>query len=370
LENLVVDRQFWRNKRVLITGHTGFKGSWLSLWLQNMGADVHGFSLSPPTDPSLFERAEISRGMNSTIADIRNFEAVAKVFSDADPQIVFHLAAQPLVRLSYDDPITTYSTNVMGTVNLLEVIRQAALSKGSSVQAVVVVTSDKCYENKEWQWGYRENDRLGGHDPYSNSKGCTEMVVQSFRQSYFGIDDSNIALASARAGNVIGGGDWATDRLVPDAISAFQNGRELMIRSPGAVRPWQHVLEPLAGYMLLARQLFENTHAYTGAWNFGPAAESEKPVSYVVDAMARLWQGDARWTSDSDINPHEASILKLDSSLSRGRLGWQPRLMLEHALAFTTDWYQANNELSSMREYSIEQIANYEKSDHVEQQEK
>ncbi len=357
MENMVVDHDFWKNKKVLITGHTGFKGAWLSLWLQSMGAEVFGLSLPPPTNPSLFERAEVESGMQSRIRDIRDIEAVLEVVREAEPEIVFHLAAQSLVRLSYDDPVTTFGTNVMGTVNLLEAVRRAVAVDKTRIGAVLVITSDKCYENQEWQWGYREVDPLGGRDPYSNSKGCAEMVVDSFRRSFFSGPDEGVALASARAGNVVGGGDWAVDRLVPDAVSAFSCGNELRIRRPNAVRPWQHVLEPLGGYLMLAQQLVVGGQEYAEAWNFGPDSGSEQSVGHVIDMLAKLWGEDSKWATDSGEHPHEAGLLKLDSSKARNILGWRPRLDLRQTLALTTDWYQADLNGESMREFSLAQIS-------------
>ena len=288
LEDLVtevttVNASFWRGKKVFVTGHTGFKGGWLCLWLQQLGANVTGYALQPPTTPSLFEIAVIGRGMESIIGDIREATTLSDAVRTAQPELVIHMAAQPLVRYSYENPIETYSTNVMGTVHLLEAIR-----KTQSVKAVVCVTSDKCYENREWEWGYRENDPLGGYDPYSNSKACAELVTAAYRNSYFNPDkyfEHGVAVASARAGNVIGGGDWAQDRLVPDMLRAIECGKPVLIRNPDAIRPWQHVLEPLSGYLLLAESLLTHGPANAEAWNFGPHDADAKPVRWIVDRL-------------------------------------------------------------------------------------
>lgn len=342
---------FWENRRVFITGHTGFKGSWLSLWLQSMGADVAGFALAPPSDPSLFEAARVAQGMASTIGDIRNLDALQAAMKNHRPEIVIHMAAQSLVRPSYADPVETYSTNVMGTVNVLEAMRRT-----DSVKAAVVVTSDKCYENREWVWGYRENEPMGGHDPYSSSKGCAELVTSAYRSSFF--EKSGIALASARAGNVIGGGDWAADRLVPDILRAFEKGMPVVIRNPGAIRPWQHVLEPLSGYLLLARKLVEEGAAFAEGWNFGPEEADAKPVSWIAASMAAAWG--ASWVPDNSAHPHEAHRLKLDCSKARSLLGWLPKWGLETALHEIVLWHQAYLAQADMREFSLNQIAAFQ----------
>jgi len=359
MENLAVDRSFWAGKSVLITGHTGFKGSWLALWLQDMGASVTGFSLPPPTSPNMFARADVDAGMSSIIGDIRDFSVFEKALTAANPDIVLHLAAQSLVRPSYDDPLETYSTNVMGTANVLEAVRQGTAN--GHTRAVVIVTSDKCYDNREWDRGYTEDDRLGGHDPYSNSKGCAELVAGAFRQSYFSENGGSTGVATARAGNVIGGGDWSIDRLVPDAVRAFVKGNTVQIRRPNAIRPWQHVLEPLAGYLRLCERLYSDVTGYAEAWNFGPDAESEMPVADVVGLLADHWGEDARWAVDDGDHPHEATFLKLDSSLAHARLDWAPRLDLAQAISRTVSWYRQELELDSMRDYSIGQIREYEK---------
>ncbi|KWT65157.1 hypothetical protein APY04_2906 [Hyphomicrobium sulfonivorans] len=348
---------FWREKRVLLTGHTGFKGSWLSLWLQQMGAKTTGLALRPITNPSLYDVANVNDGMTSAIGDIRDAALVQKVLADAEPEIVIHMAAQPLVRYSYKNPIETYHTNVMGTVNLLEAIRHTP-----SVRAAVMITSDKCYENREWVWGYREQDPMGGYDPYSNSKGCAELVTSAFRSSYFPPADyalHRVALASARAGNVIGGGDWSEDRLVPDILRAIAAGDVVNIRSPGAIRPWQHVLEPLCGYLTLAQQLFEKNGDFAEAWNFGPADDDVRPVSWIADYLTRNWNAPARWTVDSNPQPHEAHYLSLDSTKARRRLNWRPRWSLEQSLQHIAEWHQAFLAGRDMREHTLQNIAAY-----------
>ena len=327
------DAAFWGGKRVLVTGHTGFKGSWLTLWLKRLGAEVTGLALVPDTHPSLFTLAVADDGP-SLFVDIRDLAAVRASFKEARPEIVLHLAAQALVRPSYADPVGTYATNVMGTVHVLEAARETP-----SVRAVVVVTSDKAYENREWPWAYRETEAMGGYDPYSNSKGCAELVVSAYRSSFF--SRSDIRLASARAGNVIGGGDWSVDRLIPDIVRAFERGRSVEIRSPSAIRPWQHVLEPLAGYLTLAERLCgSDGAAFAEAWNFGPADEDCRAVSYVIDQVAKAWGGDARWHLSDKQQPHEATFLKVDASKARARLGWDRRLQLGDALSWTAEWYR------------------------------
>jgi CDP-glucose 4,6-dehydratase len=363
LESLVVNQSFWRGKRVFLTGHTGFKGSWLSIWLQELGADVTGYALSPNTTPAMFDIADVGSGMKSIIGDIRDFDKLSTAITDAKPEIVLHLAAQPLVRLSYVQPRETYETNVMGTVNLLETIRQT-----KSVKAVVVVTSDKCYENRELgstHTGYRENDPMGGFDPYSNSKGCAELVTSAYRQSYFHADSytkHGVALASARAGNVIGGGDWCQDRLIPDFVRAMSVGKPLIIRNPHATRPWQHVLEPLSGYLLLAEQLFVRGADYASAWNFGPADADAKPVEWIAERLVSLWGQNASWQLDGGEHPHEATYLKLNSQKAHQQLSWRPRLNLAEALDWLAKWYQQYNQTNemTMRAFSAEQIRRYQ----------
>ena len=351
---------FWRGRRVLVTGHTGFKGSWLSLWLSVMQARVFGFALAPPTSPSLFERGDVAGILDDTRGDIRNFEAVLGVLQKTKPEVVLHLAAQSVLRESYVDPIGTVSTNVMGTLNVLEAVRQHNIkSKAagtSMVRSLVIVTSDKCYENREWVWGYRENEPMGGHDPYSTSKGCAELLMSSYNQSF-----GEPPAASARAGNVIGGGDWAKDRLIPDAVRAFAAGQVLEIRNPHAIRPWQHVLEPLAGYLLLAEQLFDKAAAVAGGWNFGPGTDSEQNVASLVEKLVAVWGNEAQWKDAGGDNPHEATFLKLDSSKAHFKLGWRPRLNFEDALKLTAAWYQADlrHQASSMQDFTLGQIRDY-----------
>ena len=343
---------FWRGKRVFLTGHTGFKGSWLALWLQQLGADVHGFALAPPTTPNLFSVAGVAAGMHSQLADIRDAAALRQAVLACQPHIVLHLAAQPLVRQSYLDPVETYATNVMGTVHLLEAVRAC-----SSVRAVVNVTTDKCYENREWVWGYREDEPMGGHDPYSSSKGCAELVSSAYRLSF--LASAGIALATARAGNVIGGGDWAADRLVPDILRAFAQQQPVLLRNPLATRPWQHVLEPLSGYLCLAEQLFNHGQAQAEGWNFGPRAEDVQPVQWIVEHLARSWGDGATWALDSSAQPHEAIALRLDISKAGERLNWQPRWTLATALDHTLAWQRAWLAGQAMQALCLQQIATY-----------
>lgn len=343
---------FWSGKRVLLTGHTGFKGSWLSLWLQSMGVDLKGFALEPPTSPSLFLEARVADGMISEIGDICDYEAVQKVVSSFKPEIVIHMAAQPLVRYSYKNPIETFATNVMGTVHLLEAIRQTG-----SVKAIVNVTTDKCYENKEWVWGYREDEPMGGFDPYSSSKGCSELVTSAYRRSYF--SETGIALATARAGNVIGGGDWAEDRLIPDILRAFEMQQPVVIRNPNSTRPWQHVLEPLSGYLTIAERLWESPKAYAEGWNFGPREEDARPVDWIVDRMAGKWGDGASCKIDGGDHLHEANYLKLDISKARHRLSWSPRWALDEALDKIVEWHQAWLAKKDARALCLEQINQY-----------
>lgn len=352
---------FWKNKRVILTGHTGFKGSWLSLWLQSMGAQVAGYALAPPTQPSLFDIAEVGKGMTSIIGDIRDLAHLSEVFAEYKPEIVFHMAAQPLVRYSYIEPVETYSTNVMGSVNLFEAVRATR-----SVKAVVNVTTDKCYENREWAWGYRENEPMGGYDPYSSSKGCAELVTAAYRNSYFHPERYSahgVAVASGRAGNVIGGGDWAEDRLIPDIMRAITQGNLVNIRSPHSIRPWQHVLEPLSGYLLLAQKLYEEGAAYAEGWNFGPNDEDAKPVQWIVEKLTTSWGEDARWILDGGDHPHEAHYLKLDCSKAKARLDWYPRwtlpVTLDSIIRWNKQWLAGKN----MKTVSLEQIADYQAHD-------
>ena len=351
-------KDFWTGKRVFLTGHSGFKGGWLTLWLKSLGAEVTGFSLSPETTPNLYSLARVDDGIASIFGDIRDPVLVRRAMSDAHPEIVIHMAAQPLVRYSYANPLETYATNVMGTVHVLEAVRQSP-----GVKAAIVVSSDKCYENQEWVWGYREDDRLGGHDPYSNSKACTELVTSSYRQAYFPSSvyaTHGVALASARAGNVIGGGDWSKDRLIPDVIRAMERAQSVVIRNQRAIRPWQHVLEPLSGYLLLAERLYTEGGAYAEAWNFGPHDTDARPVRWIVERLTARWAPDATWTLDQNPQPHEAQMLKLDCSKARDRLGWQPRWSLSATIDRVVDWYRAAQSCQDMREITLSQIESYQ----------
>lgn len=360
------DTAFWKGKRVFLTGHTGFKGSWLSIWLHVLGAKVTGYALEPPTDPSLFELARVSELMTSVTADIRDLERLKAELAAAAPEIVIHMAAQPLVRDSYKIPVETYATNVMGTVHLLEAVRACP-----SVRAVVNVTTDKVYENREWAWGYRENEPFGGYDPYSNSKGCSELVTAAYRSSYFANQQLNsstaqrhgAAVATARAGNVIGGGDWAVDRLVPDILRAILAGEPVRIRNPHAIRPWQHVLEPLSGYLTLARRLSEEGASFAEGWNFGPHDDDAQPVEWVVKRLCERWGNGARYEIDNGDHPHEAHYLKLDCSKARMRLGWQPRLDLGIALDFIIEWTEAYRAGADLRQVCMKQIERFGAAD-------
>jgi CDP-glucose 4,6-dehydratase len=348
-------RAFWRGRRVLVTGHTGFKGAWLTAWLKSLGADVTGYSLEPPTTPSLFEEANVGEGIDSVSGDVRDLDRLRRTFAAKDPEVVFHLAAQSLVRAGYDDPAGTYSTNVLGTVNVLEVIRQTP-----AVRAAIVVTSDKCYENGEWLWPYRENDRLGGRDPYASSKACAELVTEAYRASFFA--DRRCGIATARAGNVIGGGDWAANRLVPDLLRAFGEGTPALIRNPGAIRPWQFVLEPLRGYLALAQALIDGDGGLAGAWNFGPHDHDVRPVQWIADRLIELWNGEAAWKLDEqyDAKP-EAFTLKLDSSKARTLLGWDPKVGLDTALEWIAEWHRGwIDDRGRAADLMHEQIARFE----------
>ncbi len=341
----------YKNKNVLVTGHTGFKGSWLSIWLNEMGANVIGYALDPYTEQDNFVVTNLSERITDIRGEIRDYDKLLKTFEEEKPEIVFHLAAQPLVRLSYKEPRETYEVNVMGTVNVLEAARQT-----DSVKAVVIITSDKCYENNEWIWGYRENDPMGGYDPYSSSKGCAELVTSAYTRSFFSSKDSNLTVASARAGNVIGGGDWAEDRLITDCITYLKEDKAIEIRSPEAIRPWQHVLEPLRGYLLLASKLYQNPEQYTGAWNFGPDEASIVTVGELVDKLVNKW-GSGEWidTSNND-EPHEAKLLKLDISKARHHLNWEPKLNFNQTINLVVDWYQNEN---VNYDFDVEQIKQY-----------
>ena len=353
VENLGVNQHFWQGKKVLLTGHTGFKGGWLALWLQTLGAKVNGYALKPPTDPSFFDAARVAEGMASNVGDVRDLAALTAAVRRADPEIIIHMAAQSLVRPSYADPVDTYSTNVMGTVNVLEASR-----KHSGVRAVMIVTSDKCYENTGAQREFRESDRLGGHDPYSNSKACAELVAAAYRDSFF-YGGESATIGTARAGNVIGGGDWSADRLIPDAIRAFGADRPVRLRYPQATRPWQHVLDPLAGYLLLAEKLCVEPQGYAEAWNFGPAKHEVLTVANVIEAVAKKWGGGARWESAPGTHPHEAQYLGIDAGKAQSRLGWQPRLNIAQAIDWTIEWYRAWRDGADLRCVSEAQLDRY-----------
>lgn len=355
MKSAQVDSVFWKGKKVFLTGHTGFKGSWISLWLASMGAKVTGYALAPNTTPNLFHVSAIDSLLEkSHIADIRDLSSLQKAMLQAKPDVVIHMAAQPLVRYSYTNPVETYATNVMGTVHVLESTRSV-----DSIRATVVVTTDKCYENKEWVWGYRENEPMGGYDPYSNSKGCAELVTSAYRQSYFSKSDSINSVASARAGNVIGGGDWSEDRLIPDAIQAFEANKPLMIRNPLATRPWQHVLEPISGYLILAQALYDQGSAFASGWNFGPRDEDNRSVQEVVDLLISGWGETAGWEKEGSEQPHEANLLKLDCSKARSQLDWIPKWNLETATQKIVEWQKAYQAQKNMQEVSLAQINQY-----------
>ncbi|MCL4125783.1 UNVERIFIED_CONTAM: hypothetical protein GTU68_036908 [Idotea baltica] len=347
-----VNASFWKNKKVFLTGHTGFKGSWLALWLQYFGAEVKGYSLEPYTIPDLFSKARISENMISEIGDIRDLKKISKSMQDFNPDILIHMAAQPLVRYSYKNPVETYQTNVLGTVNVLEAARRC-----SNLKSIVSVTTDKCYENKEWAWGYRENESMGGHDPYSSSKGCAELVTSAYRKSFFS-ENNSPNLASARAGNVIGGGDWSDDRLIPDILKAFEKKEPVVIRNPLSTRPWQHVLEPLSGYLVLAEALYEDS-SFAEGWNFGPRDEDCRPVNWILDKMVTKWGDGASWELDKNNNPHEAGFLKLDISKAKNRLKWEPKWQLNTTLDLIVDWQQNYLSGSDMNDICLQEIKKY-----------
>ena len=356
----MINPSFWAGRRVLLTGHSGFKGSWLSLWLQKLGAEVMGFSLDTPTTPNRCQTARISQGIKEVWGDIRSLSELSAAMQAHQPEVVIHMAAQAMVRYSYDHPVETYAVNLMGTVHLLEAVRQCA-----SVRSVVCVTTDKCYENKEWLWGYRENEPMGGFDPYSNSKGCAELAISSYRNSFFSAghyDRHRTAVASVRAGNVIGGGDWGADRLVPDLVKAFAEKRAPLIRNPLATRPWQHVIEPLCGYLMLAERLYEKGMRYAEGWNFGPDDAGTRPVQWIADNLASLWGEGAKWDLDKDAHPHEAMSLRLDCSKAHALLGWHQVWPLETSLAMIVDWYKAYRDGGDVRAVCLDQITAYEQA--------
>ncbi|MEH7548330.1 MULTISPECIES: CDP-glucose 4,6-dehydratase [Bacillaceae] len=356
-----VNKSFWCNKKVLITGHTGFKGSWLCLWLHQLGAKVTGFALKPPTEPNLFHLSSLENLVHSVYGDIRNFDLLYETIVQTDPDIIFHMAAQPLVGHSYENPVETYEINVMGTTYLLEAVKKA-VNNGKRIKALVNVTTDKCYENKEWHWGYRENDRLGGYDPYSISKACSELITDSYRKAFFNpntYDQHGVGIATARAGNVIGGGDWAAGRLIPDCTQALLNGKKIVIRNPKSIRPWQHVLEPLYGYLLLAEKLYLNGTEYAEAWNFGPKDDDAKPVEWIVQRICEKWGGQTYYELDSRNHPHEASYLKLDYSKAKEELKWSPKWTLDQAIDKVIEWVRAYSEKSDIREVCFKQIKEF-----------
>jgi CDP-glucose 4,6-dehydratase len=353
VEILVANEGFWKGKKVLITGHTGFKGCWLTLWLKRLGAEVCGFALSPETSPNLFENLELEKQIISIIGDVRRLDAFEKVLGDFKPEIIFHLAAQSLVRKSYREPVETYMTNLIGTVNVLDAVRRVDF-----VKAVVAVTTDKVYENKEWHWAYRENERLGGFDPYSNSKACAELAVAAYRSSFFAGGETLIA--TARAGNVIGGGDWSEDRLVPDIFRSLIFGEKLEIRNPHSIRPWQHALEPLNGYLKLAENLYKGEKNCASAWNFGPEEADSKPVGWILREIKRIWNEPVNWEIAEGIQPHEARLLKLDSAKAKGELNWSPKLSLDEAVGMTVEWYRGFKDKKDLIELTNDQIDFYQ----------
>ncbi len=348
---MLVNPAAWQGRRVLVTGHTGFKGGWLSLWLQRLGAEVTGFALPAPTEPSFFAQTRLAELVRHVEGDVRDARAIEDVIADCRPEVIFHLAAQPLVRYSYQEPVETYATNIMGTVHVLDACRRVA-----GVAAVVCITTDKCYENREWVWPYRENDPMGGYDPYSSSKGAAELVIAGYRRSYF--QDEGPAVASVRAGNVIGGGDWSTDRLIPDIVRALLAGERPLIRSPGSIRPWQHVLEALGGYLMIAERLAAGDRSIATAFNFGPADDDAQPVSWVVERMLEQW-GANGWDRPQGSQPHEALLLKLDCSKARSELGWRPALRLKEALTIVVDWHKQVADGADARETSLQQLKGY-----------
>lgn len=359
MENMGIDTFFWKRKKVFLTGHTGFKGSWLSLWLHSLGAEVFGYSLEPPTNPNLFHIAKIDDEINSIYGDIRDLDNLKKTIFKIKPEIVIHMAAQSIVSKSYLNPIETYEVNLMGSLNLMESLRNL-----KSVKVLVNITSDKCYENREWLWGYREDERMGGYDPYSNSKGCAELATASFRSSFFNpskYKDHGVAIATARAGNVIGGGDWAMDRLVPDIIRSIESNKKAHIRNPQSIRPWQHVLEPLYGYLILAEKLYQEGNSYVGAWNFGPNESDVKSVEWVLKEFKKNWPNKFDFIIEKKSeNFHEANLLKLDCSKAKFFLGWSPKWDSAETIKRICNWHKANLEGVDMKSYVLNEINDYQ----------
>lgn len=354
----MLNRSFWEGRKVFVTGHTGFKGAWLSLWLDALGADVTGFALAPPSEPSLFEQAKVGECVRSIHGDVRDLAHLQSAMAACKPDVVIHMAAQSVVRASYDDPVDTYATNVMGTVHLMEAVRRLGRPC-----VVVNVTSDKCYENREWVWGYRESDPMGGHDPYSNSKGCSELVTNAYRDSYFPpetLSRHGVAVASARAGNAIGGGDWTANQLIPDLIRAFMDRRPCRIRSPRSIRPWQFVLMPLHGYLLLCERLAEDGAGFASGWNFGPSEGDAKPVAWIADKLVTSWGEGASWAQDGATHPAEAQLLRLDTSKARALLNWHPVLQLDQSLLWIVEWYEAFQAGKDLQSLTRRQIERYE----------
>lgn len=349
----MINKNFWNNKKVFLTGHTGFKGSWLAMWLKSMGVNLKGYSLSPEDKINLFEKASIENNMISEIGDIRDYNRLYNSIIDFKPEILIHMAAQPIVRKSYEDPIDTYSTNVMGTINILESARACP-----SLKSIVIVTSDKCYENKETQNPYKENEPMGGHDPYSSSKGCCELLINSYRRSFFN-DNNSSGLASVRAGNVVGGGDWSKDRLIPDILKSFKKNESVIIRNPSAIRPWQHVLDCLSGYLVLTEKLYFNNEKFSGAWNFGPNINDCKPVEWIVEKMISVSGKNIDWVLDKKSNPHEANTLILDNNKSKKFLKWKPKWNIEESITKIIEWHKKNLNDENINEMCLSQINDY-----------